>query len=339
MRLVNIDSLTVNEKIGVTIRNYNGGVLLSANTVVTPRYVESLRNSGIRTVYVEDDFFQDAIVKQAISVDTKTEALKRLNQLFESVDKNANFDAGILKPCVKSILDDIGIRVNEPVSILNNFAIKDARCNHAIDVATLVAAMARFYTYEEDLHSDVIEDYVFAALVHDLFLKSMNDDLKDKSHPEKVFQYLKAKHICSGKAYMTAYMHHENYDGSGFPTQKAKDDIYIGSRLLAIADLYNNLVNGYAGYPVMKEHEAYEYINAQAGKTLDPNILNCFNKSIAIYPIGATVLLSNGYDAIITEQTAMPSRPKVRLSMPKREDCLLFNLMQETTLFIEKVLI
>ena len=36
--------------------------------------------------------------------------------------------------------------------------------------------------------------------------------------------------------------HHENYDGSGYPSNKAGDDIPIGARILRVCDVYAALI-------------------------------------------------------------------------------------------------
>ncbi len=338
MRLVSIDSLSINEKVGIAIRNEDGSILLPANAVVTERYIDRLKNFGIKMVYVEDSFFEDVIIKPALSPETKAAALGAVNNMLAAIASNKEIKEADLSKCVMRMLEDIGSRVTEPISMINMFGVKEARSHHAVNVATLVGAMAKYYTYDQSINSKVVEEYVLAALYHDAYLTSMDADQSDKSHPEKVYTYLKSRRTFSAKMYMTCYMHHENFDGSGFPLKKKGEDIYIGARLLAIADLYDNLVNGYGGYKKMKEHEAYEYINAKAHTMVDSSILSCFNKSIAVYPVGSTVLLNNGYNAIVIEQTVMPTRPKVRLSMPKKEECLLFNLVNERTMFIDKVL-
>lgn len=339
MRLVAVESLTVNEKVGVPIRSQDGSILLSANVTITEKYIRHLKNLGIKALYVEDDFFTDAVINPAIKPETKISAINVMTQLFRSIEKGKDIDTTSLTKCVKSILDDIGARILEPISILDMFAVNDKRCHHAVNVAILVAAMSKFYTYEEAINSKVVEDYVLAALLHDAFLDDMATDNEDISHPEKIFSYLKENRFSSTRTYMTCYMHHECYDGSGFPQKKSGNDIYIGAKLLAVADLYDNLINGYGKYKPMKEHEAYEYINSRAGTVIDPAMLSCFNKSVAIYPVGATVRLNIGQTAIVTEQTVLPSRPKVRLSMPKKEECLLINLLSNRTIFIENIVI
>ncbi len=339
MRLIGINNLQPNEKLGVTIFNQDGAVLLPANTVISSQYISRLKNTGITTMYIEDDFFEDVIIKPAIQDETKTLALGAVGNLYNAVAKNKPVNIVEVSKTVDAIVDDIGFSISEPISLINLYNINDKRVLHAVNVATIVCAMATCYYSESANAIETIKGVVAAGLAHDLFVDSMDEDKKNVSHPDSVYKFLKVIHGFSSYTYVCCHQHHEQFDGKGFPNRMSGDKINIGARLLAVADAYDNAVYGYNNGKPMSEHEAYEYVNSITGTVLDPEALKFFNSSIAIYPNGATVLLSNGYNAVVTSQTVMPARPKVRLCMPKREDCLLFDLTTEKTLFIEKILL
>ncbi len=338
MRLIGINNIKPNEKLSMTVFNQDGAVLLPANTVITGSYIERLKNIGINMLYIQDDYFEDVVVKPSLSDDTKRSVLEAINNAYAAIAKNKPINSIAIMKSVDNIVDEIGLNLKEPLNIINMFAIKDARCHHAVNVATIVAAIATNYYYDQENSGTVIKELITAALLHDLFLNDMKDDAKDYDHCEKVYKFLKSVPNISTKTYISCYQHHERFDGSGHPSRLMLDKIFVGARMIAVADTYDNLVNGFAGQKPMREHEAYEYVNAVSGSVLDPVMVKHFNNSVAIYPSGATVLLSNGYNAVVTSQTSMPSRPVVRLSMPKREDCLLFDLTRDKTLFIEQVI-
>jgi hypothetical protein len=68
--------------------------------------------------------------------------------------------------------------------------------------------------------------------------------------------------------------HHEAYDGSGFPDGLKGDDIPIGARLIAIADVIENAANSVSG-----ERDDYALMIArrQAGTLLDPRLIPHFS--------------------------------------------------------------
>ncbi len=338
MRLIGINNLKPNEKLGLSIFTQDGAVLLPANAVITENYINRLKTLGVHSLYVEDEFFEDVVIKPALKEETKAFALSAMTGVFNCLGTKKPINEAALMKTTKEISEDIGLTIKEPINITNMFAVKDERCHHAVNVATIVAAVCSSYFAEYLSSSNATKDFVLAGLLHDMFLESMDDDESNTKHSEEVYKYLKINQRITSRTYISCLMHHERIDGSGFPQRLKDEKIFLGAKIIAVADLYDSLVHGYGKRKKIKEHQAYEYINSLASSKIDEEIIKHFNKSIAIYPIGASVLLSNGYNAVVVGQTVIPSRPMVRLSMPKREDCILFDLTTTKTLFIEETL-
>jgi len=73
-----------------------------------------------------------------------------------------------------------------------------------------------------------------------------------------------------------AYAHHEKWDGSGYPEGLAGDAIPAAARLMAVADVYDELT-GRRVYRVALPHEqAVEVIRADRGRHFDPDVVDAF---------------------------------------------------------------
>ncbi len=73
-----------------------------------------------------------------------------------------------------------------------------------------------------------------------------------------------------------AYTHHEWWDGSGYPRGLKGDDIPISGRLMAVADVYDALIN-YRVYKGPISHiEAVENILQESGTHFDPDVVGEF---------------------------------------------------------------
>ena len=70
--------------------------------------------------------------------------------------------------------------------------------------------------------------------------------------------------------------HHEKYDGTGYPDGLQGDEIHIVSKIMAIIDVYDALVNDRVYKEAMSYEEAEEYIVSQSGKAFDPKVVNIF---------------------------------------------------------------
>ncbi|WP_455921234.1 HD-GYP domain-containing protein [Pseudomonas putida] len=73
-----------------------------------------------------------------------------------------------------------------------------------------------------------------------------------------------------------AYGHQEKWDGSGYPQGLATDDIPIGARLMAIADVYDALISRRVYKPGMPHGQAVEIIREGRGSHFDPDICDAF---------------------------------------------------------------
>ncbi len=73
-----------------------------------------------------------------------------------------------------------------------------------------------------------------------------------------------------------AYSHQEKWDGSGYPEGLRGEQIPISARLMAIADVYDALVNKRVYKPALTHQEAIAYIEQQQGQHFDPDMVTAF---------------------------------------------------------------
>ena len=72
--------------------------------------------------------------------------------------------------------------------------------------------------------------------------------------------------------------HHENYDGSGYPYGLAGEEIPLLSRVLAIVDAYDVMVNDQLYKGAVSEEHAMEELRKYAGSQFDPKLVNLFEE-------------------------------------------------------------
>jgi len=73
-----------------------------------------------------------------------------------------------------------------------------------------------------------------------------------------------------------AYSHQEKWDGSGYPEALKGDQIPVSARLMAIADVYDALVNKRVYKPAFSHQDAVDYITQQKGQHFDPDMVDAF---------------------------------------------------------------
>ena len=68
----------------------------------------------------------------------------------------------------------------------------------------------------------------------------------------------------------------ERFDGSGFPTGVAGDQIPLAARILAVADEYDFLTNPPAGQKALSTDDAISTLIRRAGSAFDPTVVDVF---------------------------------------------------------------
>ncbi len=74
--------------------------------------------------------------------------------------------------------------------------------------------------------------------------------------------------------------HHERFDGKGYPSGLAGEDIPLEARIVAIADVYDALATERPYRPAIPRTKARHMVAEQRGTTFDPDILDLFLRII-----------------------------------------------------------
>jgi len=73
-----------------------------------------------------------------------------------------------------------------------------------------------------------------------------------------------------------ALAHHERWDGSGYPSGMAGEEIPESARIVSVADVYDALVHDRVYKSAFSEEAAVAIMLKERGKHFDPAILDCF---------------------------------------------------------------
>lgn len=103
-----------------------------------------------------------------------------------------------------------------------------------------------------------------------------------KNHPQYGYDALKeaVENLGSNSFLETAreliYSHHEKWNGSGYPRGLKGDEIPISGRLMALADVYDALVNKRVYKDAFSFEESKNIIMEGSGKHFDPIVVDAF---------------------------------------------------------------
>jgi putative nucleotidyltransferase with HDIG domain len=127
-----------------------------------------------------------------------------------------------------------------------------------------------------------------AALLHDIGKLAVPDHVLAKPGPLTPEEFQKVEvhpqigaEILAGVPfpYPVAPLvlgHHERWDGRGYPHGLAADEIPLGARILAVVDQYDAITSDRSYHRALGREEALAKIRADAGRGLDPAIVELF---------------------------------------------------------------
>jgi len=153
---------------------------------------------------------------------------------------------------------------------------------HSKDVAELATAIAQ----KLKLHQDQVEQIRSAALIHDIGKLGVPDSILRKpgpltedewrlmkKHPDIGADLIKELEIYRDIVDIIRY-EHERWDGSGYPKGLKGEEIPIGARVVAAADIYHALTTERPYRPAYSHEEALRMIQGMRGEALDPQVVD-----------------------------------------------------------------
>ncbi len=138
-------------------------------------------------------------------------------------------------------------------------------------------------------------------------------------------------------ALLVIYQHHEAVDGSGYPKGVRGAQIHLLSRLVSIANVYDNHCNKRNPADSLTPYEALSFIFTKQRDALDEKLLAAFIKCLGIYPPGTVVQLNNGaIGMVIAVNPQDQLHPNVLLYDPEipPQDALIIDMQSDLDLKI-----
>jgi putative nucleotidyltransferase with HDIG domain len=96
-----------------------------------------------------------------------------------------------------------------------------------------------------------------------------------RKHPEAGYRIVK-RIVFLRDAAEIVHAHHERYDGTGYPRGLKRDEIPLGARLFAVADVYDALTSERPYRSPMAYADAVAAIKGQSGNHFDPAVVESF---------------------------------------------------------------
>ena len=242
-------------------------------------------------------------------------------QLLSEIDGNTV--QHVVDRCIHSILKN-------PDAMLwyTQIRKKDRHLSqHSLNVCILAIAMGSHL----GLRDFELDDLGACGLLHDVGKTSLPTALLQKKdaltdREKQVLQehtilgrniLLSSKTVFSGAADV-AFSHHERIDGSGYPRRVEGNKVSYYSKIIAIADSYDDLINSEVFDQLRSPNEALQHIYDAKGTEFDNHLALSFIECVGVYPPGTLVEMSNGEVGIVLSNNSSDKlRPRIILILDK----------------------
>ena len=348
MRRVPIEQLRNGDRLG---RNVYASIdalpLLCTGVRVSDSSRHLLERAGIHAVWIDDGLSAGIEPLEALAESTKQRAASAIREAFKEVtdalvsgDSMSTDIVEEMHKVAELIVGDVSQNVRSALA-LNDLANADGyTLKHSLSVTALGLSIGlrvmRKYGWIDvrghrrfDRVDERLELLGVGLLLHDIGKLAVPPEVLRKpgplddeewkamrAHPMLGVQILRRAEGISPLARAVVRSHHERWNGAGYPDGMAGTEIHQFARIAAVADVFDALTSDRCYRRAMPANVGYDFITARSGQDFDPEVVDIFRSSVAPYPPGTGVMLSDGSAGLVKEarQEAF-KRPVVRVVM------------------------
>ncbi|MBP1995895.1 HD-GYP domain-containing protein [Paenibacillus eucommiae] len=331
MRLLPISMCRPGMKLGKSIYNEEGTVLLAVNVELTQRLLGRLNEFGIDYLHILDSRTEDIVVEEIVSESTRVRGVTEIRSTFRKLMEDSNrrgaihyYDLGRkFRELMSTIIDDISGH-SDAMVMLTNINVSDSYLfQHSLNVCIYSTMLGLSFGYSRE----ELMTLGLGALLHDIGKTKIPYDILSKpkqltpqefeemkNHATYGFQILKDEPNIPLIAAHCAFQHHERINGSGYPRGIEGTEIHDFARWIGLVDSYDAMTTTRVYRNPMLPHQAMEQLFTGSGTLYDQHKIAMFRDKIAIYPLGMPVTLNTGERGIISHlNMSVPHRPVVRI--------------------------
>lgn len=333
MRTINISEAQPGMTLARTIINSNLIVVLAENTLLSAVHITRLKFLGIQTLSVKDEYDlspQNSIVQSMLSrshafATDYQEVLRVVEEIFQTTIQTRSVPAAKMKDIVSASITPM-VKQSGVMDYLYDLKhINHSVYNHSLRVSILSGVLAKWLQYNDT----AIKDVILAGFLHDIGKTQLEQRIVEKNienlseedydtymqHTTNGYHLLSENNELPDGVKRAALQHHEKMDGSGFPFNAGGDEIHAYAKIVAVADLYDNITTEREGFIKNTPFTAMAKLSESMFSELDPEVCMAFLLNVQQVFIGSTVLLSNqARGTIIQYPNDYASLPLVRLS-------------------------
>lgn len=333
MKSVSIDELNPGDVLARTVINDDMVVILSENTLLTKAHITRLGFLNVPFVYIKDEYDLSTNYQSVEAVFNRSnaftsqyqEVVSKVSSIFSSTGKDNKVPVDTTHTLVKEDLAPMAKQSGAIDYLYELNHVANDVYNHCLRVSILAGVIGKWLM----MPRSKINELIMAGFLHDVgktkfperLLSRRVESMKGEDfetylkHTTDGNQILIANRGITASVRMAALQHHECMDGTGFPFGVKGKDIHEYARIIAVADLYDNMTTEREGFVRQTPFSAIAKITELMYTKLDPAICVVILKHIKNAFLGSSVVLNNGLKGTIVRYPHdFAEHPLVRIS-------------------------
>ncbi len=292
-----------------------------------PTKVDSISHNKKLKDYLDNSVYQGP---RTIKLETQKKAINVLLDINNKLENEDKIDFAGTQDVIENISTDLHESKQEIVNLIDIQNFDDHVYSHALNVGIIGMSFAKKMKLPEDL----VKIIGVGGFLHDIGKIKIPFEILNKptslspqelsivrNHPRYGYEILKDSTQLDEKVKRIVLLHHERYDGTGYPFGFKGDQIDDIIGIIAMAEVYDILTTRLPYRDSVVSKEAMKSVLKGSGTHFKPELAHKFASSMGIlfkessyYNIGDLVLLNTNEIARVTDKDSdTTSRPKVEI--------------------------
>jgi len=343
---INVRYLKPNTVLNCPTYDSNGNEVQPPYTPFTQAEIDNLLATNVEKIFYSKPKNTDNVIYQrnlkeylaknvyqgprTIQVETQQKAVNVVDSIVQQMKNHSEIDFSDTSNVIDDIASDLKNSNQEIVNLIDIQTFDDYTYSHALNVGVIAMAFGRKIGLPEDVIKQIglggfLHDIGKIRLPYDLLHKNgpLNEQEKKlmQNHPRYGYEMLKDSTQLSDTVKRIVLLHHEKFDGTGYPFGFKDEQIEDPIRVVAIAEVYDTLTTKLSYRDPVSGKEALKAILKGAGTHFKPDIAHNFTNNMSFlfkesgfYHIGSHVLLNTKeIGVVVAKDSDITSRPELEI--------------------------
>lgn len=287
---------------------FENNLLLAKGTPISESAIKILSENYIvdKVEILQDDDYKENLQIKAKTVEelenTFNELSSNLEDIFNNIHSLQVNGIDELRDFSKKIQEEFkstGLVIRD---IVSHGSTSENIYRHSVNVSAISYILAKWLGFTEN----EVNLLTYASILHDFGKTQIDQNIVNKkgvltleekeilkTHPVIGYHFVKKIPFIDPSVGLGIVMHHERMDGSGYPMHIKREKIHKFAKIIAIADLFDNVSSNRYSQEIVGPFEALKIIQYESFQKLDNQYCNMFLNHIVNYYMGENVVLND----------------------------------------------